>query len=161
MTGDQGSQVFVRALPTRGERVLGAAILEMVGFTSLRQHYPPVLKWAGYPEAGNFIGIVGNRRSRRFGKQLLAGFRRNERLPVESLFVPLNGWVLPATRLSDHASFWDRKIPAVMVTDTAFFRNPHYHRASDRPETLDFSFMAELVVSLELALEELPAPAWG
>ena len=156
-TALQGSRVFVRELTQAGERVLGAVILEMVGYTSPRQLYPLVLRWAGYPRRGNFIGVVGNWRSRRFGKAILRGFRRNPRLPVESLFVPFDGWVLPATRLSDHASFWDRGWPAVMVTDTAFFRNPNYHTPRDRLETLDFGFMAELVGSLEAALDELIA----
>lgn len=155
MTGLQGSRVFVRMCAERGERVLGAAVLEMVGYTAPEQHYPMVLHWAGYPKTGDFIGIVGNWRSRRFGRSLLRGFRANPRLPVESLFVPLNGWVLPATRLSDHASFWDHGWPAVMITDTAFFRNPHYHRPGDTMRTLDIGFMAELVRSLELALAEL------
>jgi hypothetical protein len=66
--------------------------------------------------------------------------------------VPFDGWILPETRLSDHASFWDARLPAVMVTDTAFFRNPNYHLPSDRPETLDYGFMAEVVRSLELAI---------
>ena len=67
---------------------------------------------------------------------------------VVDLTVPGGGWLLPAVRLSDHASFWDEGYKAVMVTDTAFFRNPHYHRASDTMEKLDFTFMAELVDSL-------------
>ncbi len=156
-TALHGRRVFVRELTQAGERALGAVILEMVGYTSPRQHYPLVLRWAGYPRRGNFIGVVGNWRSRRFGEAILRGFRRNPRLPVESLFVPLDGRVLPATRLSDHASFWDRGWPAVMVTDTAFFRNPNYHTPQDRQETLDFGFMAELVGSLALALDELIA----
>ncbi len=64
--------------------------------------------------------------------------------------------MLPATRLSDHASFWDSGFPALMVTDTAFFRNPNYHLPSDTIDTLDFEFMAQLVESLTLALAELP-----
>jgi hypothetical protein len=58
--------------------------------------------------------------------------------------------------LSDHASFWDAGLPALMVTDTAFFRNPNYHLPSDTIDTLDFTFMAQLVKSLELALLEFP-----
>ena len=80
---------------------------------------------------------------------------RNPALPVESLFVWLNGWVLPDARLSDHASFWDMELPAVMVTDTGYFRNRHYHTPGDRAETLDYAFMAELVLSLTLVLDEL------
>jgi len=155
MTGNQGSRAYIRSLKERGEQVLGAAVLEMVGYTARAQHYPTVLKWAGYPKEGNYIGIVGNRRSRRFTRALLAGFRDNPDLPVESLIVPFDGWVLPATRLSDHASFWDHGFPAVMITDTAFFRNPYYHTPDDTMETLDFRFMARLVRSLELALGRL------
>jgi Zn-dependent M28 family amino/carboxypeptidase len=152
LTRRQGSRVFLRAAAQNGERVLGAVVLEMVGYTCPEQTYPLVLKWAGYPKTGDFIGIVRNRRSRRFGRSVHKGFRRNPRLPVETLTVPFDGWILPETRLSDHASFWDARLPAVMVTDTAFFRNPNYHLPSDRPETLDYGFMAEVVRSLELAI---------
>ena len=65
---------------------------------------------------------------------------------------------MPETRLSDHASFWDAGLPALMVTDTAFFRNPNYHLPSDTIDTLDFTFMAQLVKSLELTLLELRLP---
>jgi Zn-dependent M28 family amino/carboxypeptidase len=154
LSGAQGSRVFVERLAP-GEAVLGAIVLEMVGYTSPRQHYPLVLRWAGYPDHGRFIALVGNWRSRRLARQVFQGFTRNPGLPVARLVVPFDGWVLPATRLSDHASFWDAGWPALMVTDTAFFRNPHYHLPSDRIETLDFGFMAELVESLELAIEVL------
>ena len=156
LTGHQGSRIFVRSCKNNGERVLGAIILEMVGYTAPRQHYPFVSRWPGYPAEGNFIGIIGNWRSRSFGRAVLTGFQKNKELPVESLFLPLNGWLLPETRMSDHASFWDAGLPALMVTDTAFFRNPNYHLPSDAIDTLDFTFMAQLVKSLELALRELP-----
>ena len=155
-TGHQGSRIFVRNCRSSGERVLGAIILEMVGYTAPRQHYPFLPRWPGYPGQGNFIGIIGNWRSLRFGRSVLRGFRKNTNLAVESLFLPFDGWILPETRLSDHASFWDAGLPALMVTDTAFFRNPNYHLPSDTIDTLDFTFMAELVKSLELVLLELP-----
>ncbi len=156
-TGHMGSRVFVRDRMAAGDDVLGAAILEMVGYTSPAQDYPLVLEWAGYPSEGNFIAIVGNRASRRFGRAVAAAFRANPALPVETLFVPFDGRVLPATRLSDHASFWDVGWPALMVTDTAFFRNPNYHLPSDTIDTLDFGFMAQLVESLTLAVAAFPA----
>jgi Peptidase family M28 len=155
-TGHQGSRMFVRSRQTSGDRVLGAIILEMVGYTAPRQHYPYLGRWPSYPAEGNFIGIISNWQSWRFGRAVLRGFRKNTDLPVESLFLPFNGRILPETRLSDHASFWDAGLPALMVTDTAFFRNPNYHLPSDTIDTLDFTFMAELVKSLELALLELP-----
>ena len=157
LTGHQGSRIFVRSCQSNGDRVLGAIILEMVGYTAPRQHYPYLPHWPGYPAEGNFIGIVGNWRSLRFGRSILRGFRKNHDLPTESLFLPFDGWILPETRMSDHASFWDARLPALMVTDTAFFRNPNYHLPSDMIDTLDFTFMAELVKSLELALLELPS----
>jgi hypothetical protein len=156
LTGHQGSRMFVRSCQTSGDRVLGAIILEMVGYTAPRQHYPYLARWPGYPAEGNFIGLIANWRSWRFGRAVLKGFRKNTGLSVESLFLPFNGRLLPETRLSDHASFWDAGLPALMVTDTAFFRNPNYHLPSDTIDTLDFTFMAELVKSLELALLELP-----
>lgn len=151
-TGNQGSRVFVRAMQRAGQRPRGAIVLEMVGYTAPEQAYPGPLRLAGYPSRGDFIGIVGNRRSRRLLRDTAMGFRRNPALPVETLTVPFDGAILPAVRLSDHASFWDARWPAVMVTDTAFFRNPHYHLAGDRIETLDFGFMARLVDSLECAV---------
>jgi len=156
LTGHQGSRIFVRSCRTSGDRVLGAIVLEMVGFTAPRQHYPYLVRWPGYPADGNFIGVIANWRSWRLGRAVLRGFRKNIGLPVESLFLPFNGRILPETRLSDHTSFWDADLPALMITDTAFFRNPNYHLPSDTIDTLDFDFMAELVKSLELALLELP-----
>ena len=138
LTGHQGSRIFVRNCENNGDRVLGAIILEMVGYTGPRQHYPFLPRWPGYPGRGNFIGIIGNWRSLRFGRSVLRGFRKNPNLAVELLFLPFDGWILPETRLSDHASFWDAGLPALMVTDTAFFRNPNYHLPSDTIDTLDF-----------------------
>ncbi len=123
----QGSKVFVKSVLEKKDEILGAIILEMVGYTSNEQSYPLVLKWMGYPSKGNFIGIVGNRKSKKFGQSIFQSFKKNEQLPVETLFVPLNGRILPDTRLSDHSPFWDAGLPAVMITDTAFFRNPNYH----------------------------------
>src|SRR6476619_3312619 len=156
LTGHQGSRMFVRSCQTSGDHVLGAIILEMVGVTAPRQHHPYLARWPGYPAEGNFIGIIANWRSWRFGRAVLRGFRKNTELPVETLYLPFNGRILPETRLSDHASFWDAGLPALMVTDTAFFRNPNYHLPSDTLDTLDFTFMAEVVKSLELAFLELP-----
>jgi hypothetical protein len=69
-------------------------------------------------------------------------------LPVESLVVPGRGETLPPVRLSDHASFWDRGYPALMITDTSFMRNPHYHRPTDTPDTLDYPFLAKVTAGV-------------
>jgi hypothetical protein len=106
------------------------------------------LQLLGYPKTGTFIGIVSNVKSLPLSTKLKKSFRRNPNLPVETVTVPFNGWLMPSVRLSDHASFWSKGYRAVMLTDSAFFRNPNYHRRSDVMETLDFGFMAELVISL-------------
>ena len=151
----QGSKIFVKSVKEKKDEILGAMILEMVGYTSIEQAYPMFLKWMGYPSKGNFIGIVGNRKSKKFGQSIFQSFKKNEQLPVETLFVPFNGWILPDTRLSDHSPFWDAGLPAVMITDTAFFRNPNYHTPQDTFDTLDYFFMAELVKSLLITLKKL------
>jgi len=97
--------------------------------------------------------IVGNFKSGGFSKTLVTEFQKNIELPVVKLTVPFNGWIIPSVRLSDHASFWDQGYKAVMVTDSAFFRNPHYHTPTDTMEKLDYRFMAELVESLLLFFE--------
>jgi hypothetical protein len=91
---------------------------------------------------------VGNVKSLGFNRSLRKRFQRNPNLPVVSLTVPFNGWMMPSVRLSDHASFWSNGYRAIMLTDSAFYRNHHYHLHSDTMETLDFDFMGELVKSL-------------
>ena len=152
-----GSRVYAAAARREGIQITGMVCLEMVGYTCRDpgcQQYPFPLMFFGYPRTGDFIGIVGNFGSRDFSRRLKESFQRSGHLPVVSLTVPFNGWIVPSVRLSDHASFWDKGFPAVMVTDSAFFRNPHYHRPSDTMETLDFDYMARLVKSLAAFLRE-------
>jgi len=146
-----GSRIYARKARKQKMVLNGMICLEMVGYTCGQpgcQSYPFPLTFMDYPEDGNFIGIVGNFASRPFTRKLVQSFHKNRDLPVVSLIVPFNGWIIPSVRLSDHASFWDQGFPAVMVTDTAFFRNPNYHLPSDTMEKLDLTFMAELVESL-------------
>jgi len=148
-----GSRVYARNAGKAKEKIDGMICLEMVGYTCRQpgcQDYPFPLMYFGYPETGNFIGIVANFKSRQFARGLTQAFLDNPELPVVKLTVPLNGWILPSVRLSDHASFWDEGFKAVMITDSAFYRNPHYHLLSDAMDTLDFTFMARLVQSLLL-----------
>jgi len=146
-----GSRVFASEARKQAVEIDGMICLEMVGYTCREpgcQRYPFPLQFLGYPKTGDFIGIVGNVNSAGFTRSLRRSFEGNPNLPVVTLTVPLNGWPLPNVRLSDHASFWNFGYRAVMVTDTAFYRNPHYHLPSDSMQTLDFDFMAELVESL-------------
>ena len=155
-----GSRVYAARAKQEGQVIDGMICLEMVGFTCREpgcQQYPFPLQFLGYPKEGTFIGIVGNLNSWQFSRRLRDIFKGNANLPVVTLTVPFDGWVMPAVRLSDHASFWSKGYRAVMLTDSAFFRNPHYHRPSDVMETLDFSFMGELVTSLVMFFESNPS----
>ena len=152
-TRHMGSKVYARKAKKEKERIDGMICLEMVGHSCHDpgcQSYPFPLMFLGYPKKGNFIGIVGNLTSRKFTHSLFRAFRRNPELPVIKLTVPLGGWLMPSVRLSDHASFWDQGFKSVMITDSSFYRNPHYHQPSDTMDTLDYRFMAELVESLLL-----------
>jgi hypothetical protein len=124
----------------------GMVSLEMLGYCDHRpksQTLPPML--AGlYPDVGNFIAVIGNQNSNRLLDAFRAGMRRVAELPVETLSVPDNGLLLPATRLSDHSPFWDEGYAALMITDTSFLRNPHYHFPSDTLETLDLVFLQKV-----------------
>jgi Zn-dependent M28 family amino/carboxypeptidase len=146
-----GSKVYAKKARSDGEHLDGMICLEMVGYFCDQpgcQSYPFPLMFMNYPKTGNFIGIVGNSQSRGLTRGLEQAFEKNPELPVVTLTVPFSGWVMPAVRLSDHSAFWDEGYNAVMVTDTAFYRNPHYHLSSDTMDKLDFRRMAELVRSL-------------
>ncbi len=146
-----GSRVYAKKARQEQEKIDGMICLEMVGYTCHEpgcQTYLLPLRFMGFPKEGNFIGIVSNFKSGGFAEDLLRSFETNKELPVVKLRVPFNGWIIPSVRLSDHASFWDQGYKAVMVTDSAFLRNPHYHLPSDTMETLDYTFMAELVESI-------------
>ena len=117
--------------------------LEMLGYCNHNpnsQSYPAGLKHF-YPNSGNFIALIGTLRT---VPDLinLSGKIRKSGQPCEWLPVPNRGLIVPDTRRSDHVPFWDNGYPAIMVTDTANMRNPHYHRESDRIETLDLDFLA-------------------
>jgi len=152
-----GSTHFARRLKAAGEKVAGMISLEMVGFTDPRpgsQKYPVGLRWF-YPERGDFIGIVGNWRSGVLLRRFARSMRQVRGLPVETLTVLGNGFLIPAVRLSDHSPFWDHGYPALLVTDTSFFRNHHYHGPSDTIETLDLNFMAKVCQGVVAAVLNL------
>jgi len=142
-----GSQAFASRLRAEGRELTGAIILECVGFVRSEagtQQAPPAVPIA-VPSQGDFLAIVGNEASKSLVLQLEQDARQHEpRLKTLSLLVPGNGEAIPHTRRSDHASFWDTSYPAVMLTDTANFRNPHYHRETDTMDTLNLEFLSNV-----------------
>jgi aminopeptidase YwaD len=153
-SGLLGSAAHVAAIK---EPLRGMISLEMLGYTDRSpgsQHLPPHLIGL-YPDVADFIGVVGNESSRPLLNEVVAGLRLVPNLQVEALAVPGRGEEIAETRMSDHASFWDRGLPALMVTDTSFFRNPHYHRPGDLPETLDYPFLARVSAGVQTAVYKL------
>jgi aminopeptidase YwaD len=152
--GMLGSTHHAQKLSDRQSDLAGMVSLEMLAYTDHApgsQGLPPALAHL-YPDAGDFIGLVGNERSGRLLENWTAALKQVPRLPVESLAVLGNGEVFPETRLSDHSPFWDLGYAALMVTDTSFFRNPHYHQPSDTPETLDFGFLVRVTEGIVRAI---------
>jgi Zn-dependent M28 family amino/carboxypeptidase len=152
-----GSGIHAREVQQAQTQLLGMLALEMLGYADSRpgtQLMPPPLKGM-YPNVGNFIGIVGNEASADLLRAAAAGMKSIDGLPVELIAVPGDGRLLGETRLSDHSSFWDQGFPAVMITDTSFFRNPHYHKASDTAETLDYDFLAKVTAGVCAAVLRL------
>jgi aminopeptidase YwaD len=156
-----GSRAYVAWLKNQVARVRGAFVLEMVGFTGPGQRIPAAAALVKrVPEGGRFLAAVGDASSR----ELLGTMERAAAGVVElvTLEVPFKGFVVPDTRRSDNARFWDAGFPALMVTDTANLRNPHYHRWSDTPETLDYGFMSRVVAVVAGAVAglavEIPHP---
>ena len=153
-----GSRVYARSLKAQGEEVEAMLCLEMVGYYSQEQgsqSFPFFwLRWR-YPTTGNFITVVSNSASEPLQMHVRDALKATMALPVETFTGP---WWIAGVDLSDHGSFWKEGYPAVMLTDTAFYRNPHYHRSTDRPETLDYSAMTELVQGMSVALLALDQP---
>jgi aminopeptidase YwaD len=151
-----GSVHYVESLKERGEEILGMISVEMVGFTGPGQDYPSYVNRKDYPNEGDFIAVIGNERSRRLLERVSQSFRTAvPQLPLESLIAPGNGEGMDEVRLSDHSAFWDQGVQALMITDTGFLRNPNYHLASDRIETLDFEFMQKVGVGVYCSIVEL------
>jgi len=146
-TRQQGSTVYARAARHRGDDIRLMASLETIGCYSSEpgsQSYPPLFRFF-YPNRGNFIAFVSDFRSRTAMGRLAAAFRAQSDFPLQTVstfrFIPGVAW-------SDHLSFWRQGYPAVMVTDTAFYRYRHYHSAADTPEKLAYPELAQVTLGL-------------
>ncbi len=142
-----GSLVYAKACRARNDAIVAMLSLETLGYyrdEAGTQKYPPVVSWF-YPDRGDFIAFVGNLGSRGLVRDAIRTFRGAVAFPSEGAAMPAFvagvGW-------SDHWSFWQNGYSAVMVTDTAPFRNPNYHQLTDTPDTLDYSRLARVAAGL-------------
>ncbi|MDH3981174.1 MAG: M20/M25/M40 family metallo-hydrolase [Gammaproteobacteria bacterium] len=147
-TWDMGSHRYARQARERGDNITAMLSLETIGYYSDAegsQQFPnPVYAWL-YPNTGNFIGFVGNLASRKLVRQCLGSFRRHSAFPSEGIAAPGR---MMGIHWSDHWSFWQEGYAAVMVTDTALFRYPHYHASTDTPDRIDHEHLARVVAGL-------------
>jgi Zn-dependent M28 family amino/carboxypeptidase len=154
-TEEMGSFVYAKRCKERGDRITGMISLETIGYFSDApgsQKYPSPALGVFYPSKGNFIGFAGNTGSRSLLRATVSAFRKTGKLPCQGASLPA---MIPGIGWSDQWSFWQCGYPAIMVTDTAPFRYPHYHEPTDTPDKLDDDRFALAVSGMEAVIGEL------
>ena len=158
-TSQMGSYIYAGRCREREEKIAAMISLETIGYysdESESQRYPmPGLSFL-YPRTGNFIAFVGNVASRSLLRDALGAFRQGAQISSEGGALPA---ALPGVGWSDQWSFWEHGYPGIMVTDTAPFRYPHYHAATDTPDKLDYDSMTHVVSGMERVIRHLANPA--
>lgn len=153
-TADMGSRHYARAARAKDENIRAMLSLETIGYFDAApgsQHYPPLFS-PFFPDRGDFIGFVSNFGSRSLLMQAVTAFRAASDFPLE--YLSTFDWV-PGVDWSDHGSFWIEGYPAIMATDTALYRYPHYHSARDTPDKLDYARLARVTAALAAVVEKL------
>ncbi len=154
-TPEMGSVRHARLLKEAGSDVTAVLVLEMVGrFTEApaTQRYPSAVLDALYPDRGDFVLVAGRLGDIGLTRQVKAALAGTTPLPVRSLNGPR--WI-PGMDFSDHYPYWDQGFTAVMITDTAFYRNTDYHTANDTADRLDYARMAQVVQGVHAAVTRL------
>jgi len=150
-----GSAVHAASLRSQGFAVRAMLSLEMIGYFSDQpdsQQYPVSFLKAFYPAQANFIAVVGKMDQWRTVRRVKKAMTEASQLPVYSINAPRS---IPGVDFSDHLNYWNEGYDALMITDTAFYRNPHYHTSTDTPETLDYRRMASVVQGVYAAVLSL------
>ena len=154
-TSNMGSLFHATHARQTNENIVGMFSLEMLGYYSNQrrsQYYPKMVR-PFYPRRGNFIAFVSNILSRQLLVDSITAFRTQEDFPSQGLAAP--AWLVPGIRRSDHASFWLNGYKAIMITDTANYRNYGYHNAGDTYKTLDYDRMTRVVEGITKVLVTL------
>lgn len=151
-TKDMGSEIHAASLEAANVDVIAMFSLEMIGYFTdepRSQAFPNFCLKPFYPSKGNFIAVIGLMGQGGLVRKVKGAMRGASDLDVRSM----NGLrSIPGVDFSDHRNYWSRGWPAVMITDTSFYRNPHYHEPTDTPETLDYVRMAKVVQGVHQAV---------
>jgi hypothetical protein len=154
-----GSAVHAASLARERVKVKGMLSLEMIGYFSEEknsQSFPFWFMRFFYPTTADFVAVVGNRRSGDLIKKTQGLMTEAADIGVETLRAP---FFIVEAGFSDHRNYWKHGYEAAMVTDTSFFRSPHYHEETDTIDTLDFGRMAEVVKGVYWAVLNLSGSA--
>jgi hypothetical protein len=157
-SAEMGSAVHAASIAAEGGRVRLMIALEMIGYFTdapASQRFPAPGLGLLYPRTGNFIAVVGKLGQGAIVKRVARAMRLATPLDVQSIAAPR---ALPGVDLSDHRSYWDHGWKALMITDTADYRNANYHTANDTPATLDWRRMAHVVTGVHAAVLEVSSP---
>lgn len=152
---DMGSKRYANEKKANSTKLFGMICLEMLGYYSGKkgsQQYPIGLLKLFYPSTGNYIAFVSNSNSSGLKNLVVKGFKKNSKFKVRTLTAPS---FVAGVDFSDHQSFWANGYKAIMVTDTAFYRNKNYHTTADTIDTLDFEKMSIVCEGVVRALEEI------
>jgi Zn-dependent M28 family amino/carboxypeptidase len=155
LSDEMGSFIYAGRCKARGDKIPVMISLETIGYFSdapNSQTYPSPGLGIFYPKVGNFIGFVGNVRSRSLLRRVIAAFRKHAKISSEGAALPA---FIPGVSWSDQRSFWRYGYPGIMVTDTAPFRYPYYHSADDTSDKLDYDRLALVVSGMEKVIEDL------
>jgi Zn-dependent M28 family amino/carboxypeptidase len=155
LTEQMGSFVYAGRCKGHGDRISAMISLETIGYFSDAPHsqtYPAPGLGVFYPTVGNFIGFVSNVHSRALLRRSIALFRKHATIPSEGAALPS---FVPGVSWSDQWAFWQHGYPGIMITDTAPFRYPHYHSATDTPDKLDYDRFALVVSGMQKVIQEL------
>ena len=151
-TENMGSRIYANESRRKKEKIIGMISLEMIGYyTEKKQKYPLFLGLI-YPKQGNYIALMSDIISSGFARRIKKYFKRHSNFNIRMLIAPR---IFSPINLSDNSSFWLAGYKAVMITDTAYFRNPNYHSHTDTADKLDYKSMAEVVGGLLKTIIEL------
>jgi Zn-dependent M28 family amino/carboxypeptidase len=148
--GLMGSIIYADACKQRGDKIDAMFSLETMGFYSDAKGSQKNPLGTRTSDTGNFIALVGHPESKALADEVMQLYQSP--VPMEKVIAPD---LVPGIGWSDHWAFWRRGYPALMVTDTALYRNPNYHRESDTPETLDYRRFGQVVDGLAKVVKTL------
>lgn len=154
-TDMMGSRYNAKHSSEKEENIIAMIAFEMLGYFSENkksQKYPISSMHQRFPSTGDFLAVLGNSQSDRLSEKIAAFMNETSLIDIGA-FIPYS--YIPGNDLSDHSSFWAYNYPAVMITDTAFYRNPHYHEVTDTIDKLNFRYFAKGVYSMAHMLKQL------